>query len=172
MIKLGNNTFEVPPPTAMRSFALQQKLLPIVGRVANVFLQLLGLELDVTKLVMTDVMRVLPEALPYVGQIFSEMPDDELERLTRALLRDGKFGAGLAPPTAPLFSGGAAGDAFDLLMQGRTTETWQLLWYAIEVWYPDFFARAGGLFASVGVKKASPSEASTTSPPTGPATGS
>lgn len=155
MIKLGAQTFFVPVPGGMRSFAFQQRVLPVAGRVVTVFMRLIGsASEDPAGLLEADVMRVLPQALPYVGQIFSEMPPGELEAMTRELLKDAKA------DKIPLF-GSPGGDAFDGLMQGRTMDTWHLLWHALEVWYPDFFARARASFAPAA--KASPSEGSTTS---------
>ena len=154
MIKIGNNTFEVPAPGAMKSFALQQRILPVAGRVAGVFLRLLGAaDSDTAKLMDMDVLKVLPQAMPYVGEIFAAMPDGELDTLTRTLLGQAKCD-GIA-----LF-GNPAGDPFDALMAGRTTDTWKLLWYALEVWYPDFFTRGRMFIASAAKEK--PSAASTT----------
>lgn len=162
MIKLGNNVFVVPPPTGMRSFALQQRILPVVGRVAGLLSQLIGISgTDATKLLDVDVLKVLPQAVPYIGEIFAQMPDGELERLTRALLREATFDGNA------LFSD-SNGDAFDTLMRGRTADVWRLLWHALEVWYPDFFGLAGSLLAKTGAKE-NPSKASSTSPPVGPA---
>jgi hypothetical protein len=155
MIELGKNKFVVPVPSGMRSFALQQRIIPVAGRVAGVFVALLGKGVDLVTLGEMDLTAALPAALPHIGHIFSEMPPGELEWITRELLRDAKCDG------MQLF-GSPGGDAFDALMQGRTTEVWQLLWHAVEVWYPDFFARARALTARIDAK-ASPSVASTTS---------
>lgn len=161
MITLGNNKFDVPLPRGMRSFSLQQRILPVAGRVANVFLALVGADLkEFDKLFEADVLRVLPQALPAIGEIFALMPPNELEMITRELL------SGATCDGVPLF-GASAGDPFDALMQGRTIDTWQLLWHAIKIWYPDFFTRAGMLLASSGAK-VKPSEASSTSQTSGP----
>ncbi len=144
MITIGKDTFNVPQPRGMRSFALQQKLIPIAGRIANVFLHFAGVG-DIAKLMDEDVLKVLPKALPHLGQLFSEMPADEIETIARTLLGDPRTGATAVEVATinkmPLF-GGAAGDLFDGMMQGRTIDTWKLLWHAIGVWYPDFLSLA------------------------------
>src|SRR6185295_1782591 len=137
MITLGKHVFDVLLPRGMSSWALQQRIIPVAGRVAGVLLHLLGSS-DVEKLADTDVTEILPAALPHIGHVFSEMPQGELEAITRELLRDAKFGDEGKVPSAQLF-GSPGGDAFDLLMRGRTLDTWKLLWHAIGVWYPDFF---------------------------------
>lgn len=163
MIKIGERTFVVPPPKGMQSFSEQQRILPVAGRIIGVLAHLLGLSsADAEKLLDSDVLKVLPQAVPHIGEIFAQMPPSELERITRALLSDAKCDG------LPLF-GSPGGDAFDLLMQGRTLDTWRLLWHALEVWYPDFFGLARSWF--VAGAKANPSGASTTSPPAGPAGG-
>ncbi len=172
MIVIGDKQFHVPPPGGMRSFGFQQRILPVAGRVANVFLKLIGAgQGEYSKLAGEDIMRVLPVALPEVGEVFSHMPPGELEVLARTLLGDPKTGA--APGEAatcdkmPLFGGGV-GDAFDGLMRGRTVDTWKLLWHAVEVWYPDFFAGARSFLAQAG-EAGSGSAGSSTSPTPGPA---
>lgn len=166
MIKLGEHTFNVPAPGGMRSFALQQRIIPVAGRVANVFLQLLKAtgvtELtNIKALIESDVMRLLPEALPALGQIFASMPPGELEAITREMLRD-------ATCDKKALFGGPAGDLFEGRMQGRTLDTWKLLWHALEAWYPDFFNLGTGLSATGA--KATPSAESSTSTTSGPAT--
>lgn len=159
-IKIGKNTFLVPAPGGMRSFSLQQKILPVASRLGAA----LGAIAKVTKtedLMGLDVEKILPEALPYVSRVFSEMPAGELESIARELLRDAKFDG------LPLF-GQNGEDAFDALMSGRTLDIWKLLWHAIKVWYPDFFSLAGTLVAKKD-EPASRSEASSTSPQPGPA---
>lgn len=163
MIKLGQNVFLLPAPGGMRSFSLQQQILPIAGRLADVFLRLIGsVGGDINKLAEADVMAILPRAMPYLGRVFADMPPGELERLTRELLRDGLC------DKMPLF-GSPGGDAFDGLMAGRAVDTWKLLWYALGVWYPDFFI-LGRAFAAPGAQ-VSTSAASTTSSESGPAGG-
>jgi len=164
MIKIGGNSFDVPAPGGMRSFSLQQRILPVAGRVANVFLQLLSGSgvvsvADLSSVLEADVLRVLPIAMPAIGEIFSTMPKGELEGITRELLGDATC------DKVPLF-GSPKGDAFDLMMQGRTLDTWRLLWYAMEVWYPDFFARAAKFLGGV---KANLSGTSSTSEMNSPA---
>jgi hypothetical protein len=166
MIEIGKDTFDVPPPKGMRSFALQQRILPVVGRVAEVILHFVGAtgaKVDsMADLLGSDVMKVLPLAMPAIGNIFASMPAGELETITRELLGEASLRRGKV--TMKLF-GASAGDPFDQIMQGRSLDTWKLLWYALEVWYPDFFEIAAGLKG--GAQKESPSEESSTSPLSG-----
>lgn len=143
MIEIGKNKFVVGTPDGLKSFALQQRIVPVFARVANVFVHLLGVGSDVATLAEMDLTAVLPAALPHIGDIFAEMKPGELEWITRELLRDTKCD-GMA-----LF-GSPGGDAFSSLMAGRTIDTWKLLWHALEVWYPDFFARARALVVKNG----------------------
>jgi hypothetical protein len=142
-IQIGSDVFAVPPPRGMKSFALQQRILPIAGQIARVFLHLLDLKGDdVEKLLDTDVKQLfalVPVALPAIGGIFSSMPPGELDAITREMLGEATYV--LNGKGKPLRLFGAGGDdAFDLVMRGRAIDTWKLLWHALEVWYPDFFA--------------------------------
>jgi hypothetical protein len=126
----------------MDSFRFQQRIIPVAGRLVGVLLGLMKKlpqteEYDLETLMAGDVASVLPAALPALGQVFAEMPDGELERITKTLLADATVDhAGIK---GPLF-GGPSGGLFDTVMRGRNVETWQLLWHAMGVWYPDFFA--------------------------------
>ena len=164
MIKLGSNTFEVPPPKGMQSFGLLQRVLPVAGRLMGVLLSLVGEDpsLDAEKLLGMDLLRLLPLAVPGFGRIFAEMPAGEFELLTRALLADTKCDG------LPLF-GTPGGDAYDTLLRGRTIDSFKLLWEAIRVWYPDVFTLA--LALNVAAPAAKGSQVSPTSLATGPATG-
>ena len=132
----------------MSSYGLQQRVLPVAARVVEVLAylingmgadkdKLLGEDgkPDLAKLLGGDVLNVLPAALPAIGRVFSDMPDGELEKVTRALLVEATCDG------VPLFITGGD-DPFDKLLAGRTMDTWRLLWHAIGVWYPDFFALA------------------------------
>lgn len=144
----GEKQFTVPSPGAIESFSLQQRILPVASRIVNVLLNVLAatgsdvdsMSKDLGSILEQDVVRVLPIAMPSLGQVFSEMPEGELEKLTKALLA--KASVEVTGKGVPLF-GGPGGGAFELFMVGRTLETWKLLWHALEVWYPDFFALAG-----------------------------
>ncbi len=169
MIVLGKNKFVVPRPGHMRTFALQQRLFPIAGSLASVFVTLIG-QTDLSKIMEKDILETLPAALPRLGEIFSSMPPGEIEFLTRTLLGDPKTGAApLEVATvdgAALFAAGKDGDAFDLVLQGRTMDTWKLLAHAMEVYYPDFFALVRPLVEHV--RRGKDSVASSTSPTLGP----
>lgn len=166
MIDISGRRYVVNPPMGMRSFALQQRILPIAGRMVGALFTFVG-DGDVTKLLDQDLTKALPAALPILGDVFASMPAGELEWLTRELLSDTTVEA--REFKGKLF-GGAAGDLFDAVMQGRHVEVWQLLWHALQVWYPDFFGlvqRSGAV-----LRAANGSSASTTSPTSGPVTAS
>lgn len=156
MITLSGRTYTVPPPTGMRSFALQQRILPVASRIASVFAHLLGVA-GAGKLLDADIASVLPSALPHLGAVFADMPAGELEAITRELLRD------TTVDKMPLF-GSPGGDLFDAYMRGHTLDVWMLLWHALEVWYPDFFTHARSLLARQSQEKPS-SESSTSATP-------
>ena len=165
-IKIGPRTFEVPPPPGMESFALQERIFPILSRVANVVLHAIAANGKmITKLAdlfEEDVLKSLPGIVMKIGPVFSEMPRGELEWLTRTLLKNATFDG------KPLF-GDPLGDAFGPIFQGKNLEIWKLLWYAAKVWYPDFFALADAFGAKAKASAASPSATSTTSDPLTPA---
>lgn len=166
-VKLGPNTFEIPSPRGMESFALVQRIMPPAGRVISMMLSLLGEDpttADPATLLDADLLKLLPLALPGLGRIFSEMAPGEFEGLTRALLRETTCDG------LPLFAGGPGGDAFDALMRGRTLDTFKLLGHAVLAWYPDVFTLARDL--KVPGLAGSPSSASTTSPAAAPVTAS
>lgn len=142
MIKIGEYAFEVPGPDAMTTFALQQRIIPVAGRLVGVLMGTLGkaADFDLTRLGEIDVMTVLPIALPALGDVFSAMPPGELENLTRSLLSDATVSGWGGAKNVRLFDG--QGGAFNGVMKGHVLWTWQLLWHALGVWYPDFFALA------------------------------
>jgi hypothetical protein len=146
MVTIGQYTFDVPPPLGMRSFALQQRILPVAGRIVGVLLSVMGKAssgFDMKKLGEVDIVPFLPIAMPALGEVFGAMPPGELEALTRELLSDAKVhGWGGAKSGIALFGKGNGPDTFDSVMQGRAVDTWQLLWHGLKVWYPDFFSLA------------------------------
>jgi hypothetical protein len=141
---LGENRFIVPPLPAMRSFALQARIAPALTEVAKGFGALKeGLDGDVTAIA------------PAIAGFFAKLGADELEAIAKTLLADATMdGKALFTPS---------GNPFDVHMRGRTMDTWKLLWFAIEVNYPDFFKALGGGVKAEG-KEASKSKESTISP--------
>ncbi len=172
-VKIGANTFAVSPLTAMRSFVLQPRIGPVIAEAGALFFGLLrdvaksqggeDAELSVSALLEADV--DVDKIAAALGRIFVKLPPAELQSITRELL------AGSTMDGRQLFAAvQGEGDSFDIVMRGRTLDVWKLLWHALNVNYPDFF---GALVASgKRAPGASPSEASTTSPTSGPATGS
>jgi hypothetical protein len=143
-MKIGAYTFDVPPPPAMRTFALQQRIAPVAGRIIGVFMQLAG-KVDLKDLGEKDVTDALPLAAPALGEVFAAMPAGELEFLTRTLLENATVSGWPTPASKAVALFGGPVDAFDAAFQGRTLDVWLLLWHALRVWYPDFFARAAAL---------------------------
>jgi hypothetical protein len=151
---IGGNRFTVAPLTAMRSFVLQPRLAPVIAEVAA--LVFAALESDAVKELMgagadggavdlkamtvdqfmsldLDLGAHADQLVNAVSRICTKLPPKELEGITRELLQgaqmDGKF----------LF--GDDGNPFDVLMRGRTIDTWRLLFFAVQVNYPDVFSR-------------------------------
>lgn len=146
--QIGGNLFTVTPLPAMRSFVLQSKLAPALSSIIGSIGSLAG-----GSLAETDVGALAPA----VAGFFSKLGPDELEQVTRQLLGDATMDG------KPLFS--PAGDPFNVFMAGRTMDTWKLLWFAVEVNYPDFFGLLGAAASSRGEKvTVSKSGASNTSP--------
>jgi hypothetical protein len=139
---IGGSRFQVAPLPAIRSFRLQPRLVPVVAEVAGLIFAVLAstgkplkdaslddiLGLDLTSLPATDIIET-------VARVCAKLPPAELESIVKELLStasmDGK----------PLFTGN--GDPFDVLMMGRTIDTWRLLIFAVQVNYPDVFSRRG-----------------------------
>lgn len=171
-MKIGNDDFEIPQPYGDVSFGLTQRIFPIAGRMAAIFIDLLSLNPDIgmRQLVSgeVDVEKVMPLAIPGFGRIFSDMPPGELMSLASTLLRDATITT--AAGKLRLFDEAGKSMAFATVMRGRTKDTFLLIWEAIKVWYPDFFSLGQSLIG--GGQEAKTSSASTTSPPSAPATGS
>lgn len=150
MIKIGPYTYEVPAPLAMPSFRLQQNVLPIVGRVVGVLLHFAPSikSLDLKELFKhiddPEFLKTLSQAIPSLGEVVASMPEGELERLTEALLGDATVSGWGTKAPVKLFDKDKGVRTFDQVMQGRTIDTWKLLWHAVQVWYPDFFSLAKG----------------------------
>jgi hypothetical protein len=157
VIKIGDYSYTISTPPAMRTFALQQRIAPVLGRVIGVVMQIAG-KVDIKELGDKDVAEALPLAAPALGEIFAAMPEGELEALTKELLRDVTVSGWGGAQNVQLFNG--TGGAFDSVFQGKSLEVWQLLWHALKVWYPDFFSRVAVLRG--GARKESGSKDSST----------
>jgi hypothetical protein len=131
---INGNTFQVEALPAMRSFALQARIAPALGEVIGVAAGILtGGGIDTAD---------VAELAPVLGRFFAKLPSAELQDVTRELL------TGATMDGVPLFTSGQ-GDPFDLKMRGRTLDVWKLLWFSLEVNYPDFF----GLLAARGERQ-------------------
>ncbi len=171
--QIGDRTYTVNPLPAMQTWRLQPKLAPAAGELAALYAWFVRESLRITDGgrvdVGNDVLRLLPEladqlpnAAAAIRRICDVLPPGDLELITRTLLRTAKCDG------KPLFTDGG-GDPFDILMQGRTMDTWKLLVFAVEVSYPDFFASLAD--ARAPSRTPGPSGESTISDPAGPAGG-
>lgn len=136
---LGSDKFNVDPLDAWSTFELQAKIAPPVAEVMGV----LGTELGSGNVADLDVSALGPA----VGKFFGHFAQPgSLRALVRELLANATMNG------SPLVT--TAGDPFAVLMRGRTVDTWKLLWFAVQVNYPDFFGLLG---ASRGGPSSKPS---------------
>lgn len=175
-IVLGGTPFTVEPLFASDSFELQPRVMPILlalfraqmtivdaagGKIEN----LGDLKVDISL-----VGPVLDQLAPIAEQACRNLPRGELKLLLRDVLKTSTAN-GIPLFGAPTDIGGQTANPFELIMRGRTLDTWKLLIFALRTHYPDF----QGAFAAIGsaakAATAAPSEASTTSPPSQQATG-
>lgn len=161
---INGRTFELDPVPALQGFALQPLIAPAAGRVVGAILRLVGDDegLSLETLDLQTLMARAPELAAEFGDAMGALKPADLVLLVRGLL-----GAALVDRT-PLFP--TSDDRrFNEIFRGRTRDLWLLLWFAVQVNYPDFFpARV----ANAGAAAGSPSVGSTTSPGAGPSTGS
>lgn len=152
-LRIGERLYTVQPLSAMRSFTLQPRLLPAVSEALALFFGLVRdvaksggdeAKLDVGALLEADV--DLDKLVQSFSRVAEKLPPAELEAITRTLL------AGATCNGTLLFAAvQGEGDTFDVLMRGRMVEVWRLLWHAVRVNYPDFFAlRAGPAAPAAG----------------------
>jgi len=154
---IDGDVFTVEPMLAMRSFALQARLAPAFFEAAATIAQVVG---DDPKSIGDLNLEALAQYAPRLGAVFARMPPGEFEAIVRELLASATMNG------APLFARVQGdGDPFQTLMRGRTLQTWKLLWFALEVHYPDFFASVRAL--GVKSKAAGASATSSTSAPAG-----
>lgn len=144
-IKIGGNTFTVSPLPASKSFALQARIAPAIAEVFGVIGKVRA-GADIGSLDVGEMATI-------VDKLAGKLPPAELEALLRELL------ATATMDNLPLFT--SQGNPFEVRMQGRTIDTWKLLWHSIQVNYPDFFSLLDGLGAAAE-KPAAPSAGSTT----------
>ena len=123
---IGGNTFTVAALPAMRSFCLQPRIAPAVAEALGAIGGIVGGGDGVAD-------RDVSGLAPAIGKFFSKLPAGELEEIVVELL------TGATCDGRTLFNGTAHGAPFDLIMQGRTLDTWRLIAFAVEVNYPDFF---------------------------------
>lgn len=140
---IGGSLFEVTPLPAFQSFTLQAEIAPAIAAVVGAMGPLLAGDLG-----SADVAEMGKAAQAF----FTAMPRQRFASVARELLE------GTTMDGKPLFT--PAGSPFDIWMQGRTLDAWLLLWFAIEVNYPDFFGLLGA--RRDGPTAASRSGASTT----------
>lgn len=146
---IGGNRFEVFPLDAMQSFTLQPRIAPIIAEVGALVLaalqsdaaqQLVGGGTDLKTMSIEQFLAldldvgVLAEQLVVaVGRICQKLPPADLKAILRELLANAKMDG------QALFT--QNGDPFLQLMRGRTLDTWRLLFFSVQVNYPDVFSR-------------------------------
>lgn len=131
---IGGTQFFVGKLKGTQTFKLQPMLMPAVSALGGI-IEKLKPDSDVT------------EFLPAIAEFFQRLPADDLVHVMRELLSNTYFikdGSSF-----PLFGGTTGVDMFDHVMQGRTLDTWHLLWESLRLNYADFFAALGGSGASL-----------------------
>lgn len=139
--QIGGRQVTVSPMNAWDTYLLEPEIAPLVMDVAPV---ILAARVDGG----VDVDAALREAVPALGRICARLPREKLKALTEQLL------------FASLVDGRPLLENFNALFSGRTLELWQILYFALEVNYPDFFTRLRGFDA--GRKAPDASEAPST----------
>jgi hypothetical protein len=164
--QIGDRVYRVIPLLASRSFLLQPRIMPIVGEVLGALPAIYAplrtlkpedgkspLDMDIGEALASNQATAAARAVAdAVAGACAKLPPSELGEIMRTLLdgaraiyadADGRQHADfLFTADRPSIHG----HAFDTLMQGRTLETWALLWFAVEVSFPDVFLRARALF--------------------------
>jgi hypothetical protein len=159
--RIGKHMFVVAPLPAIRSWALQPRLVPFIveiGRLLALFMtsesgkkivemvegidldkmtvqQFLGMDFDLTESATL--------AADAAARICRQLGSKELEAVTRELL------VGATCDGVQMFNATpGGGEPFDLLMQGKTLDTWRLLLFAVQINYPDVFSPRAALAAA------------------------
>ncbi len=160
--KIGPDVFTVAALPAMRSFILQPRLAPLLGIVIEALAGAQRRGISSLKDLVDHEDDVLALIGPVIGKLSSVLPPVELEAITKELL----YGA--AMNGRALFT--PEGNPFDVVMRGRTMDTWRLLLFALEINYPDFSGALGSIGASGQVAASSEGSPNPSAPP-GPAGG-
>lgn len=160
--RINGREFSLEPIHALTSFALQPLIAPVAGRIVGLVLKALGSEegLSISSLTVADMMSKAPDLAGEIGLAFGAIKPDDLLRVTRSLFGQASCGG------IPFFP--VAGDdrKFNELFAGKTRDLWELLWFAVQVNYPDFLPARVGSVAPAQAE--SPSATSTTSVGDGP----
>jgi hypothetical protein len=151
--EIDGSTYTVAQLPAMRGL----KLLNRIGRsVGPPLTALMGAADPMATVAQMEIGSIAPAA----RELFDRLTESELESIIKALCEtvqvteDGK--------TMPLLP------VFDLHFAGRYDKLFHVVWFAMEVNYGDFFGDLAGKLAGLG-NRPSPTAASNTSPPPGPA---
>lgn len=146
-LKIGDRNYEVPELPAFESFTMQPRLAPIIAEVAVLAFGALsklkdedGKDLDLKNMSIEQFMALdvgidTDAVLAAVARVCAKLPQPDFKRLVRDLLGGARCNG------AQLFT--ENGNPFDVLMRGRTLETWRLLFFAVQINYPDVFSRRG-----------------------------
>jgi hypothetical protein len=140
---IGGREFTVTALTGWSSFKTSRRLGAILGpTLGRAFSGIGTLSLD--SLMQQDVGELLKSVGSALEGFFDKLTEAELEGLTRTLLanatvkEDGQ--------DVPVIKG------FDLVFQGQAAQIWELLTFAIEVNYGDFFELLASLAKAFGVR--------------------
>jgi len=137
-VKVGDRLYQIEALPALRAFTLQSKVAPIaieiVDGLGGVLKNVKGTLKDFLE---QNVLDLLPLATPVLSRVFAKLTETDLEEITKTLLWNTRCNGQC------LFTQEGSG-SFDVVMRGRPMETWQLLFHAIQVNYPDFFEMFAG----------------------------
>ena len=164
-IKLGSNTFSINLLSASDAFDLQPLLWPAVSEALGALATLASSgKMDLTKIGEEDeagaveaIQKSSPVVIAAVAGIFNRLPVERLRDVRKQLLQ------GARCDNKELFS--AQGDTFEVIMRGRTLDTWRLLIWALRCNYPDFFDLVGDALTAAKEKSStSPTDSDTVTP--------
>lgn len=192
VIHLGDTEFKIGPIDADESFDLQPRIFPVIAEVMASIVTMIkaappedrpeGADPDGAEREMLNKRRMTIGALgraaqklqiekmdadgivPIVARVCAQLPPDELRAIRRVLLSNSFANGERLYARKPGEKG-----CFSEVMQGRTIDTWRVMYEAFRVVFADFFDR---LSASLGklAAEGGRTEGSTTSQTAGPST--
>lgn len=159
--KIGGREVVLEPIAPMLSFSLQPLIAPAAGRIVGLILKELGSEegVSIDTLTIGDLMARAPRVATELGDAFGCIKPEDSIRVLRGLLAQATCDG------IPLFPVAGSDKVFDGLFRGRTRDLWEILWFGIQVNYPDFLPARVGSVATSPV--AGPSATSNVTNPSG-----